>query len=199
MSYAETGYQKTEISNRLIIFASYFIFQSLEKTKQTRKLWYALYTRPRYEKKAQVFLQEKGIEVFLPLYKTLRQWSDRKKFVELPLFSSYIFVHTDAQEFHSVLSTVGIVKFVSFEGKAVPIPQRQMENLFLLINGSIEIEKTHKVFKPGQKVKVCVGPMQGLTGELVKAGSKDRVLIRFEHINQNLLVNIPANFLVSNY
>ena len=115
--------------------------------------------------------------------------------VELPLFTSYVFVRILPREMNKVLNTYGIVKFVTFEGKAVPIPQKQMENLFLLINGEAQIEKTPRNFAPGQNVVVIVGPLQGLTGELVKIGRKNRVLVRFEHINQNLLVNIPVNFL----
>lgn len=160
-----------------------------------RKNWYAVYTRSRNEKKAYAFLIEKGIEVFLPLYKTLRQWSDRKKTVELPLFSSYVFVHVEPREFDVVLNTYGVVKFISFEGKAAPIPQKQIDNLLLLMNGGAEIEKTQRIFKPGQHVTVNVGPMQGLTGELIKTGNRNRVLIRFKHINQNILVNIPVDFL----
>ncbi|MBA4322955.1 MAG: antitermination protein NusG, partial [Odoribacter sp.] len=74
--------------------------------------WYALYTRPRAEKQVYQRLTDAGVETFLPLQKTFRQWSDRKKMVEKPLLSSYIFVKTKSKKFPVVYKTPGVVKFV---------------------------------------------------------------------------------------
>ena len=76
--------------------------------------WYALYTRPRAEKLVYQRLVEAGIETFLPLQKTYRMWSDRKKLVEKPLLSSYVFVKTNKKSFQKVYKTNGVVKFISF-------------------------------------------------------------------------------------
>jgi transcriptional antiterminator RfaH len=87
--------------------------------------WYAVYTRSRFEKQVLKGLQDQGIEAYLPLIKTVRQWSDRKKTVEVPLFSSYVFVHIDRRFYDQVLQTMGVVKYISFEGKtATPPPIR---------------------------------------------------------------------------
>ena len=76
--------------------------------------WYAVYTRPRFEKQVVKALLDQGIEGYLPLIKTMRQWSDRKKMVEVPLFSSYVFVHINRSAYDQVLQTQGVVKYISF-------------------------------------------------------------------------------------
>jgi len=160
-----------------------------------KKHWYAVYTRPRAEKQVYLQLIETGINAFLPLYKTLRQWSDRKKWVEVPLFSSYVFVCIDASDYDRVLHTNGVVKYVCFEGKAAAIPQDQIDNLKLIINSNADIEVTDRKLKPGQQVEVTHGTLKGLRGELLKISKKHRLLVRIDTIHQNLLVNIPENFL----
>jgi transcriptional antiterminator RfaH len=159
------------------------------------KHWYVIYTRPRAEKKVHCQLLEQGIESFLPMHKTMRQWSDRKKMVEVPLFSSYVFVNILPAQYFPVLQTLGVVKFISFEGNAVVIPQKQIDNLFILVSNNIETESTSAVFKPGQQVEVKIGPLSGLKGELIKIRGKNRVLVSIDHLEQNLLVNIPKNYL----
>lgn len=159
------------------------------------KNWFAVYTRSRAEKKVFQRLQEEHIKSFLPLQKTIRQWSDRKKKVEVPLLRSYVFVHISLLDYSLVLKTDGVVKFVTFEGQAAPIPQKQIDYLEILANSDVEIEKTEKFFKPGQRVKIISGPLKDIVGELVIHGRKKRFLIRVDHIKQNLLVNIPASLI----
>lgn len=159
------------------------------------KHWYAVYTGPRAEKQVFRRLSESGIDAFLPLYKTLRKWSDRKKMVEVPLFSSYVFVCINMPDYDRVLHTNGVIKYVCFEGKAAVIPQNQIDNLKLIINSNADIEVTDRKLKPGQHVEVTHGTLKGLRGELLKISKKHRLLIRIDTIHQNLLVNIPENFL----
>ncbi len=166
------------------------IKQSISEEK-----WYALYTRPRAEKQVFQRLVEEGIETFLPLQKTYRKWSDRKKMIEKPLLTSYIFVKTNKKNFPRVYKTNGVVKFVSFEGQPVSIPQNQIDNLRLLINSDAEIEVTFDKFSPGDNVEVVNGSLIGLTGELIKIGSKNRVIVRIDRLDQNLILKIPMAFL----
>jgi transcription antitermination factor NusG len=157
--------------------------------------WYALYTRPRAEKLVFQRLVEEGIETFLPLQKTYRMWSDRKKLVEKPLLSSYIFVKTNNRNFPRVYKTNGVVRFISFEGQPVSIPQNQIDNLRLLINSDAEIEVSSEKFAMGDNVEVINGSLIGLTGELIKIGSKNRVVVRIDRLDQNLILKIPLAFL----
>ena len=157
--------------------------------------WYAIYTRPRAEKLVFQRLEEDEIETFLPLQKTYRIWSDRKKLVEKPLLPSYIFVKTNKKNFPKVYKIIGVVKFVSFEGQPVSIPQNQIDNLRLLINSDAEIEVTSDRFAAGDNVEVINGSLAGLTGELIRIGSKNRVVVRIDRLDQNLILKIPKAFL----
>lgn len=168
-----------------------------QKSKnQGQKRWYAVYTKSRAERRVYSRLNEQDLESYLPLYKTLKQWSDRKKWVEETILKSYVFVRVCNSDFNKVLNTNGVVKFVSFEGKAAPIPDFQVRNLKLLLNDNTDFEVTCKKLKMGQKVKVASGKLQGMSGELVKIGNRKRFVVRIDQVNQNLLVNIPANYLV---
>jgi len=166
----------------------------LQQNKEENK-WYALYTHPRAEKQVYKRLIETGIETFLPLQKTFRTWSDRKKLIEKPLLSSYIFVKTKSKHFPEVYKTQGIVKFVTFEGHPASIPQKQIDNLRLLVNSDEEIEVSSEIFEQGDNVEVVSGSLIGLTGELIKIGSKNRVIVRIDRLDQNLILKIPKTFL----
>jgi transcriptional antiterminator RfaH len=157
--------------------------------------WYAVYTRPRAEKLVYNRLAEVDIETFLPMQKTIRQWSDRKKLVEKPLLSSYVFVRTRKKHFPVVYKINGIVKFVTFEGQPVAIPQNQIDNLRLLINSDAEIEVTSEKFSQGDSVEVVSGSLVGLTGELINIKRKKRVVVRIDRLDQNIVVTIPLTFL----
>jgi transcription antitermination factor NusG len=165
------------------------------KNPVSEEKWYALYTRPRAEKLVFSRLIEESIETFLPLQKTFRIWSDRKKLVERPLLPSYIFVKTNKKNYPKVYKVNGVVKFVSFEGQPVSIPQRQIDNLKLLINSNAEIEVSSEKFSPGDNVEVINGALAGLTGELIRIGSKNRVVVRIDRLDQNLILKIPKAFL----
>ena len=163
--------------------------------KAIEEKWYAIYTKPRAEKLVNRRLLEEGVETFLPLQKTYRIWSDRKKLVEKPLLPSYLFVKTKAKHFHHIFRIQGIVKFVSFEGRPVSIPKKQIDTLRLLVNSDADIEVTSENFSPGDNVEVISGSLIGLTGELIKIGKKNRVVIRIDRLDQNLILKIPMSFL----
>ena len=163
--------------------------------KTIEEKWYAIYTKPRAEKLVNQRLLEQGVETFLPLQKTYRKWSDRKKLVEKPLLPSYLFVRTKTKNFHHVYRVQGIVKFISFEGKPVSIPNKQIDNLRLLVNSDASIEVSSEIFAKGDNVEVISGSLVGLRGELIKIGKKNRVVIRIDRLDQNLLLKIPVAFL----
>ena len=157
--------------------------------------WYAAYTNSRAEKKVLKELQKQGIEAYLPLQKRLKQWSDRRKWVEEPLIRCYIFVRIDMSDYYQVLNTNGIVRYITFEGNDVPIPGNQIDVLKKLVANEADVEVTTDNFTPGDRVKVVSGPLHGLEGELVDFRGNRRVMIRIEHIGQQLIVSIPAGFL----
>jgi transcription antitermination factor NusG len=121
------------------------------------KIWYVLFTKPRAEKQVYNRLVQSGIEAFLPMYTTLHQWSDRKKKVDVPLFSSYVFVHISPDQYLKAIQTQGTVKYVSFGGIPAKIPSSVINNLKIILNCNPEIEISNLNFHPGQKVKVVYG------------------------------------------
>ena len=157
--------------------------------------WYAAYTNSRAEKKVLAELQKQGIEAYLPLQKRLKQWSDRRKWVEEPLLSCYIFVKISMSDYYRVLNTRGLVRYITFEGKAVPIPENQIDILRKIVATEADLEVTAENLTPGSRVKVVSGPMHGLEGELVDFRGSRRVMVRIDHIGQQILISIPAGFL----
>jgi transcription antitermination factor NusG len=166
----------------------------IEKKSTTEKQWHVIYTRSRAEKKVQFELTVKNIENFLPMQKKLRQWKDRKKWIEMPLMSGYCFVNITKKEYDLVLQTNNVVGYVRFEGKAAVIPESQIDSLKKMLKQyDFEVNVTSENFEPGKKVEVIEGPMIGLKGELVKAHGKNKFIIRFNEINSIVSVEIPAN------
>ncbi|MBN1984977.1 MAG: UpxY family transcription antiterminator [Prolixibacteraceae bacterium] len=160
------------------------------------KYWYVVYTRSRAEKKVCDEMTRKGIECFLPLQKRLRQWKDRKKWVEMPLMPGYCFVHISSHEYDKVLQTDHVVCYVTFEGKAAVIPEWQIESLKQMLKQyDFEVEVTHENFIPGKMVEIIEGPLAGVQGELLAIRGKNKFVLRLEQINTIFTVEVPASHL----
>ena len=115
--------------------------------------------------------------------------------VEKPLLSSYVFVKITKKRIPTVFRMEGIVKFVTFEGIPISIPQNQIDNLRLLIDSEAELEVSSEIFEKGDNVVVIAGSLTGLTGELIKVNGRKRVIVRIDRLDQNILLKIPAAFL----
>ena len=165
----------------------------LKELKKPQKAWYAVYTNSRAEKRVSDRLEELGIETFLPLQKTLRQWSDRKKLVEKPLISSYVFVNIIPRDYFTVRKIDGVVKFIMIERKPVPIPEAQITNLRILCGSDSEVLMSNNVYAQGDQVEVVIGSLTGLRGELIRVGRKHKVVIRIVQPGMNLTVDIKSN------
>ena len=148
----------------------------------SEKKWLVFYTKSRSEKAAHETLLKFGFKSYLPLQKVLRQWSDRKKWVEEPLFRSYIFVKITLEDYYNVLNVFGVVKYITFEGKAVAIPNQQIEAIRYFLNEKDpeKLEDLH--WEKGQKVEVVSGSLTGLIGELVEVKGKHKVNVEIEAV-----------------
>lgn len=155
--------------------------------------WHAVYTKSRAEKKAYTEIQQKQIEVFMPVQQKLRQWSDRKKWVQMPLIPGYLFVRVSRKEYDSVLQSNYVVSYVRFEGKAATIPDGQIEYLKLMLKQeNLDIEISHETFEPGQMIEVVAGPLIGLKGKLVHFKGKEKVAIELEELGYSALIEIET-------
>ncbi len=160
------------------------------------KLWYVVYTRPRAEKKVSEEMTNLGIESYVPLQKQLRQWKDRKKWIEIPLITSYCFVRISSKEYYNVLNSYNVVKYVTFEGKAAVIPEKQIDSLKqMLKQEDFDVAVTYENFKPGKKVEVIEGPMIGMKGELLEIRGKNKFILRFDQIKSIFTAEVPASHL----
>jgi len=152
--------------------------------------WFALYTKARAEKKVHEELQQKGIEVYLPMRKELRQWSDRKKWVETPIISSYIFVHILKEDYRRVFESRGVVAYVSRKGKAVAIPDREIKAMQRTVESNLTFNVEPSAIRKGQTITVASGPLKGITGEVVEVQGAKRLFLRISHIGYTLVVNL---------
>ncbi|MVN20629.1 UpxY family transcription antiterminator [Mucilaginibacter sp. HMF7410] len=160
--------------------------------KEASPKWYPVYTRSRAEKQAFELLQKKGVESYLPLQKTLKQWSDRKKWVTEPLFQSYLFVRITQQQQTEVLMTKGIVRFLYHAGRIAAMPDQQINEIQLLLSNEIDLEVTAEHIAPGEKVVIKAGPLKGLSGEMVSYKSQKQLVVRLENLGQSILVNASS-------
>ena len=155
--------------------------------------WYAVYTRSRHEKRLMELLLEKGIEAYVPLRRTLHQWSDRRKFVDEPVIRSYCFVKVGPLQYFEVLNTPGAVRYVWFSGKPAAIPDRQIAMLKIVTGSNVEVMALPDTFRPGVRVVVNAGSLKGLSGELVSVARIRKVIIRLDQLKQVLTLSIsPA-------
>ncbi|MEI7830955.1 MAG: UpxY family transcription antiterminator, partial [Prolixibacteraceae bacterium] len=138
--------------------------------------WHAVYVHSRAEKRVHEELKYKGIESFLPLQRKLRQWSDRKKWVEMPLISGYVFVHITRKHYDMVLQTDNVMQYVRFEGKAAIIRDQDIEILKRMLGQSdLDVEITRDELQPGTLVEIIAGPMMGVRGELISFRGNNKV------------------------
>jgi transcription antitermination factor NusG len=162
--------------------------------------WYACYTRARHEKRAYAGLLDRGFEAYLPLAPRVSQWKDRKKLVEWPLFPSYVFCRLAAAELHEVLAVPGIATLVKSDGRAVAIPDEELENVRrftrAVASGLVEAE-TSPYFAEGEWVEVVTGPLEGVRGVVVGHRGRCRLLIGLRAIGQGLEVIVNVNVLKS--
>ena len=159
--------------------------------------WIAIYTKPRHEKSVEKELLKKGFEVYLPLLKERRKWSDRKKWVEFPLFRSYIFVRTQEKNTLFILQTIGVVRLVKFGNKVAIVQDESIRAIKLMIEGGYNPKATD-YFLAGDTVVVQDGPLKGLSGEVARVDNHDRLLVRIEAIQHSVSIQIDRAFLKLN-
>jgi transcription antitermination factor NusG len=153
--------------------------------------WFAIYTRPRHEKKVHDQIAEKGIETYLPLRKIRKQWSDRKKWTEEPLFRSYVFFHADAEERYRAVQSYGAVRVVSFQGKPAIVRDEEIERIKRILAEFPDAESGPKL-GPGDRVEIMSGPLAGMQGILQDVQGEKRLLVAIESIRQGIRFNVDA-------
>ena len=158
------------------------------------KRWIVVRSKPRSEKVAYKELVSKNIEAYLPLLKERRKWSDRKKWVEFPLFSSYLFARIDMKDSIFVLQTQGVNTIIKFGEKIAVVQDDVIKAMRLAIEGGYQLEPT-EYFVEGNLVEVIAGPMKGVKGIVAKLKGQNRLIIKIDAIQQALSIQIESKFI----
>lgn len=157
--------------------------------------WKAVYTKPRNEKKVASRLTECGFEVYCPLRKTLKQWSDRKKWVEEPLFSSYVFVRVSEEDRSKVLMDPGVVAFLFWLGKPATVREEEIQAIRDFIERHPSAKAVALSVEKGQRVAIKRGPMKNHEG-VVRRSEKGRVIIEIDSMGMELIADVSKEDLI---
>lgn len=163
--------------------------------------WYAIYTRPRWEKKVNSNLLQKGIESYCPLNKVRRKWSDRIKTIEEPLFKSYVFVKIDEADRSNVRMTNGVVNFVYWDGKPAVIKEKEIQTIKRFLDEYENVEVVKMDFEPEDRIRVIAGPMMDQEGKILEVKNKTAKVcidslgyILIAYIDKSKLISVqPTN------
>jgi transcription antitermination factor NusG len=153
--------------------------------------WWALYTRHQHEKKVAGILLNKGFEVFLPLYESMRRWRDRSKMVSLPLFPCYVFVRGGMDRRLQVVTTPGIHMLLTCGENIAIIPESEIQAIRATVEGPFQVEP-HPFLQCGERVRVKRGPLEGIEGVLVRKKNLFRLVLSVEMLAQSVAVEIDV-------
>ncbi len=160
--------------------------------------WYVIYVNVRHEKKVtQKFLSD-NIEAYSPTVKKLQQWSDRKKWVEFPMITGYVFVKIDLLEKEKVLFNPAVLGFIKFEGKEAVVKDNEIEILKSIALTGFDVTQEVGTFNLNDKVEIGQGHLKGLTGTVVQIQNEEYVQIELESLRQSIKVKVPKHILKIN-
>lgn len=153
--------------------------------------WWAIYTRHQHEKTVAEVLKMKGVEVFLPLYASVRRWKDRSKLLYMPLFPGYVFVRGALAHRLHVMTTPGVHMILSQSDRAAIIPEDEIQAIRQTVEGNYRVEP-HPFLKCGERVRVKRGSLTGVEGILVRKKNVFRLVLSVQMLAQAVAVEIDA-------
>ena len=163
------------------------------------KKWFAIYTRPRWEKKVNLLLQEQGVESYCPLNKVRRKWSDRVKTIEEPLFKSYVFVKVSDEEKTTVRMTAGVMNFVYWNKKPAIIKEKEILTIKRFLDEYRDVHVIPKELKLNDRVRVTSGSFMdhegkilGLRHKVIKVAIDSLGYILVAYIERSKLISVPS-------
>jgi len=151
--------------------------------------WYALYTYPRHEKRIAELIETRCFCCFLPLYRSVRRWKDRRKEIDQVLFPGYVFVQMALEDKLKVLQLPGVVRLVASKGRPVPLSANEIETLRDRLSRSSKLEP-HPYLRTGRRVRVRRGPLEGLEGVIVRRKESCRFVFSIDLIQRSVAVEI---------
>ena len=154
--------------------------------------WHALYTRHQHEKVVAQALSGKGFEVFLPQYRTVRNWKDRRKEIILPLFPNYVFIQGGMDRMLNILTTPGVHSLVSWGGRPAEIPWNEIDAVRRMVESALPVEP-HPFLKCGDLVRIKSGALEGIEGILVRKTRGVRLVLSVEMLSRSAAVEVDVN------
>lgn len=153
--------------------------------------WYAIHTRAKHERSVASRLQGQAIATFLPCIGQVHAWSDRRKVVQVPLFSCYVFVHIRLlpESWYNVLRVNGVLRFVGVRGQGVPVPESQIESIRAVLSSNVPFAVC-PFLKVGQRVRVRGGSLDGIEGLLTARNGDRTLVISVEPIQRSISVRV---------
>jgi transcriptional antiterminator NusG len=166
-----------------------------QRTNAGHQSWFAVQTKPRHEKRVTAELEEKGVVAFLPMLSEVHQWSDRKRQVDLPLFTTYVFVRIggDRSSRARILQTNGVFCFVGVRGMGIPIPDEQIETIQAIVREKIPFS-AYPFLNVGQKVRVRGGSLDGICGVLSAINNDRSLIVSIDSIQRSLAIRIDGGY-----
>jgi transcription antitermination factor NusG len=150
--------------------------------------WFIFYTYPKSEKVIKKELEKFNYQIYLPLQKVQRQWKDRKKTIEVPLFSNYIFVRTLRENIYHILDFPKIVKYVAFEGKPATLKERDLDFINTACSYNLNISVSN--LKKGEKIRIKSGVLKGYEGILIEHDGRKRFGLQLKEMNQIAFIDL---------
>jgi transcription antitermination factor NusG len=162
------------------------------ETKAEKSNWHVVYTMPKSERKVASAIAELGMEPYLPLHNVVRQWSDRKKKLLVPLFPNYVFVKVNPEKRGYLYSIRELVRFVSIEKKPVVVREKEITTLKQVLSGDLDVAN-EVYFQQGMKVRVMVGQFSGLEGIVTKVNGNTRLTVKIDGLMRAFSFNVSAH------
>jgi transcription antitermination factor NusG len=151
--------------------------------------WYAAAVSPRHEKVVATNLKMREVDYFLPLYRSVRRWKDRRKELDMVLFPGYVFVKVDLRYRLRVLQSPGVLSFITFQGHPVPLENSEIESLAIGLGAGLRAEP-HPYLRPGRRVRIVRGPLANVEGMLVRRKERFHLVLSIDLIMRSVLLEV---------
>ncbi len=151
--------------------------------------WYAVSVRPRHEKLVSRHLEYQGLNCFLPVYRSVRRWKDRRKELDMALFPGYVFVNLSPPDRLGVLRAPGVLRFVTFQGQPAAVPDSEIRALESSLSAGLR-PQPHPYLHQGRKVRVKRGPLVGAEGIMIRRKERFRLVLSIDLINRSVMFEV---------
>jgi transcription antitermination factor NusG len=158
--------------------------------------WYAVRTRSRFELTTSLALRDKGFTEFLPTYRSKRQWSDRVKELDLPLFPGYVFCRFSASDPWRVLNSPGVVHIVSAGNRPIPVEDREIESVRTVCGADVKASPSPAI-EPGQRLVIVRGPLKGAEGILVRTKDECRLVVSISLLQRAISAELEWDWIAA--